>query len=87
MFKDAFIAALMTTNQDFLLPLWDKITPELINTLNMMCALRVDPTKSVYEILNGPYDWNCYPLVPLGCKAVICEDGDEIKRIVGIMRH
>jgi hypothetical protein len=38
--------------------------------------LRVDPTKSAYEILNGPYDWNRYPLAPLGCKAVVYEDGN-----------
>jgi hypothetical protein len=41
------------------------------DTLNLMRASRVDPTKSAYEILNGPYDWNRYPLAPLGCKAVI----------------
>ena len=42
----------------------------------MMRASRIDPTISVYEQLNGPYDWNRYPLAPLGCKAVIYEDGD-----------
>jgi hypothetical protein len=41
-----------------------------------MCALCIDPLKSVYEIINGPYNWNQYPLAPLGCKAVIYEDGD-----------
>ena len=24
---------------------------------------------SAYEALNGPYDWNRYPMAPLGCKA------------------
>jgi hypothetical protein len=75
-FKDAFIAALATTDSDFPLQLWDKLTPQVQDTLNMMRASRVDPTKSAYEILNGPYDWNRYPLAPLGCKAVIYEDGD-----------
>ena len=42
----------------------------------MMRASRVDPTKLAYEILNRPYNWNRYPLAPLGCKAVIYEDGD-----------
>jgi hypothetical protein len=37
---------------------------------------RVDPSKSAYEILNGPYDWNRYPLAPLGCKAIVYEDSD-----------
>jgi hypothetical protein len=46
MFKDAFIAALATTDHDFPLQLWDKITPQVINMLNMMRASRVDPTKT-----------------------------------------
>jgi len=75
-FKDAFIAALATTDSDFPLQLWDTITPQVQDTLNMMRASRVDPTKLAYEILNGPYDWNQYPLAQLGCKAVIYEDGD-----------
>ena len=57
-FKDAFIVALATTDSNFPLQLWDKITPQVQDTLNLMRASRVDPTKSAYEILNGPYDWN-----------------------------
>jgi hypothetical protein len=40
-----------------------------------MRAFRVDPTKLAYKVMNGPYDWNRYPLAPLGCKAVVYEDG------------
>ena len=32
---------------------------------------RSDPTKSAYEVLEGPYDWNRFPLAPPGTKAVI----------------
>jgi hypothetical protein len=32
--------------------------------------------KLAYEILNGPYDWNRDPLAPLGCKAIVYEDGN-----------
>jgi hypothetical protein len=35
--------------------------------------LLINPTKSAYEALNGPYDWNWFPLVLPGCKAVIYE--------------
>jgi hypothetical protein len=55
-FKDAFILALTTTDRDFPLQLWDKLTPQVIMTLNMMPASWVDPTKSAHEILYGPYD-------------------------------
>jgi hypothetical protein len=41
-----------------------------------MRASRIDPTIYAYEVLHGPYDWNRYPLAPLGCKAVVYEDGD-----------
>jgi hypothetical protein len=75
-FKDAFISALATTDKDFPLQLWDKLTPQVILTLNMMRASRIDPTKSAHEILYGKYDWNRYPLAPLGCRAVVYEDGD-----------
>jgi hypothetical protein len=75
-FKDAFIAALATTDQDFLLQLWDKLTPQVQNTLIMMRASRIDLAMLAYKILNGPYDWNRYPLAPLGCKAVVYKDGD-----------
>jgi hypothetical protein len=76
-FKDAFIAALATTDQDFPLQVWDKITPQVINTLNKMHALHVNPTKSAYGILNGPYNWNRYPPAPIGCKAMIYKDGEK----------
>jgi hypothetical protein len=41
-----------------------------------MRASRINPNILTYEALNGPYDWNCYPLAPLGCKAIVYKDGD-----------
>jgi hypothetical protein len=76
-FKDAFIVALATTDSNFSLQLWDKITPLVQVMLNMMHASRIDPTISAYEALNGPYNWNRYPLAPLVCKAVVYENGDS----------
>ncbi len=52
-FKAAFIAALTTTDSDFPLQLRDRLTPQVKDTLNMLRAPRVDPTKPAYEILNG----------------------------------
>ncbi len=75
-FEDAFIAALATMDSNFPLQLWDWLTPQVMNTLNMMRASHVNPTILAYKALNGPYDWNQYPLAPLGCKAKIYEDGD-----------
>ena len=72
-FKDAFIAALATTDRDFPLQLLDKLAPQVQNTLNLLRTLRTNPEISAYEALNGPYDWNRYPLAPPGCKAIIYE--------------
>jgi len=70
-FKDAFIAALATTDRDFPLQLWDKLAPQVQDTLNLLWTSRTNPEILAYETLNGPYDWNRYPLAPPGCKAII----------------
>jgi hypothetical protein len=75
-FKGAFIAALATTDKDSSIQLWDHLTPQVMSTLNLMQASRVNPTILAYEALNGPYNWNQYPLALLGCKAVVYKDGD-----------
>ena len=72
-FKDAFIAALATTDVDFPLQLWDKLAPQVQDTLNLLRESRATPGISAYEALNGPYDWSRYPLAPIGCKAIIYE--------------
>jgi hypothetical protein len=76
MFKDAFIAALATTDANFPIQLWNQMTSQIQNTLNMMRASRVNPAILAYESLDGPYNWNRYPLAPLGCKAAMYEDGN-----------
>jgi hypothetical protein len=37
----------------------------------MLQPLHIDPTMSAYKVVHGPYNWNCFPLAPPGCKAVI----------------
>jgi hypothetical protein len=47
--------------------------PEYPQLLQASC---VNPAILAYEALNGPCDWNWYPLASLGCKAIIYEDGN-----------
>ncbi len=75
-FKDAFIAALATTDSEFPLQLWDRLTPQVRDTLNLIRASQINPEILAYKALNGPYDWNRYPLAPLGCKAIVYKAGD-----------
>jgi hypothetical protein len=71
MFKDHFISALATTDRKFPLQLWDPLDPHIETLLNVLWPSPIDPTKSAYEALHGPYDWNRFPLALSGCKAVI----------------
>jgi hypothetical protein len=75
-FKNRFIGALGTTNADFLIQLWDKLTPQVQDSINLLRRLGVNPNHSAYKALEGPYDWNRYPMAPLGTKAIIYEDSD-----------
>ncbi len=70
-FKAHFTSALATTNSKFPLQLWDRLNPQVETTLNMLRLSQLDPIMVTYNALNGPYDWNSFPLAPLGCKAVI----------------
>ena len=63
--KDLLIAALATTDADFPLQLWDRLTQQVQDCLNLMQASCIDPTISAYEALNVPYNWNWYPLAVL----------------------
>jgi hypothetical protein len=75
-FKNRFIGALGTTDVDFPIQLWDKLTPQVQDSINLLRRWRVNPNHSAYKALEGPYDWNRYPMAPLGTKAIIYEDSD-----------
>jgi hypothetical protein len=73
-FKTHFISGLCTTDKDFPLQLWDHLTEQAQDTLNLLRTSRHDPSKSAYKQLNGPYDFNKWPMAPPGTKAIICEN-------------
>ena len=72
-FKNHFIAGLCTTDRNFPSQLWDKLLPQAQNSLNMLRTSRIDPTRSAYEVLEGPHDFNRQPWAPPGCRAVVHE--------------
>jgi hypothetical protein len=57
-FKNRFISALGTTDMDFPIQRWDKLAPQVQDSINLLQRFRIDPTKSAYEILKGPNNWN-----------------------------
>ena len=61
------------TDSECPLQLWDKLAPQVQNTLNLLRKSRTNPNILAYKALNGPYNWDRYPLAPPGCKAIIYE--------------
>eukprot|EP00804_Cyclotella_cryptica_P024589 CCRYP_001603-RA/>CCRYP_001603-RA protein AED:0.24 eAED:0.18 QI:0/0/0/1/1/1/2/0/837 len=70
-FKNHLIAGLCSTDRDFPSQLWDKLLQQAQDSLNMLRTSRIDPTKSAYEILEGPHDFNRNPWAPPGCRAIL----------------
>jgi hypothetical protein len=76
-FKNQFIGTLGTTDSKFPIQLWDRHAPQVQNCINLLWRLRISPDKSAYETLEGLYNFNdCYPLLPLGTRAIIYKDSD-----------
>jgi hypothetical protein len=75
-FKNQFISALGTTDGNFPIQLWDKLAPQVQDSINLLCQLRIHPYRSTYETLEGPYKWNRYPMALPGTKAIIYKDAD-----------
>jgi hypothetical protein len=56
-FKNRFIGALGTTDFDFAIQLWDKLTPQVQYSINLLHRSRIKPNVSAYKALEGPYGW------------------------------
>ena len=56
--KYHLISSLATVAKSIPLQLWCQYIPQIETTLNMLQTCRRDPTISVYEALNGPFDYN-----------------------------
>ena len=54
-FKDAFIAALAMTDSEFPLQLWDKLAPQVQNTLNLLGKSRINTNILAYDAFNRTY--------------------------------
>jgi hypothetical protein len=73
-FKNRFIGALGTMDVGFPVKLWNKLTPQVQNSINLLRKSRIKPNISAYQALEGQYNWNRYLMVPLGTKAIIFKD-------------
>ncbi len=55
-FKNRFIGVLDTTDVNFPVQLWNKLTPQVQDSINLLRRSRIKPKVSVYEALESPYD-------------------------------
>jgi hypothetical protein len=70
-FKNHFIAGLCTTNPDFPLHLWDRLLPQALITLNLLCRSRINPKLSAHAQLHGAFDYKRTPLAPPGTRVLV----------------
>ena len=66
-FKSHFIAILSGVDESFSMPLWDRLIPQMVLTLNLLRQANANLTISAYEYVNGKFDYNARPLAPMGC--------------------
>ena len=76
-FKAHFIAGLCTTDANFPTQLWDYMVLQAQDTLNMLRTARCDTTKSAYEVLEGPFQFDKVLLAPPGTKAIIYDSPED----------
>jgi hypothetical protein len=57
--------------------LWDKLLPQTILTLNLLCQSNVAPTVSAWQYVHGPFDCNKMPLALMGCAVQIHKSSEQ----------
>ena len=70
-FVNHFIAILCGCDPIFPMKLWDQLLLQAEVTLNMLRSSALSVHVSAYQHLCGAWDWNRYPLAPLGMLVVI----------------
>ena len=78
-YKNHFIAGLASTDPDFPISEWDRLTDQGNITLNLLRNARLNPRLSSHAFLNGMFDFNKTPLAPPGTKLIIHEKPSQRK--------
>jgi hypothetical protein len=72
-FKEKFVAGLSTVDPTYPLHLWDRLTPQVEITLNLLRTSRLHPQLSAAAHFHGLVDYNKTAFAPPGCKIIAHE--------------
>jgi hypothetical protein len=76
-FKNHCVAMLCSMDTQFPIHLWDRLTPHVDITLNLLRQLRINPKLLAHAQLHGIFDYNKTPLAPPGKNVIIHEKPDH----------
>ena len=76
-FVNHFTAILCGCDPTFPMKLWDLLLPHAEVTLNMLRSSALSVNVSAYQHLRGAWDWNRYPMAPLGMLVVILNPAEQ----------
>ena len=65
-FKAHLISIIFGVDPQFSIKRWDLLLNQAKITVNLLRTLKLDPTKSAWEFINGPFNYNATPMVPPG---------------------
>ena len=69
-YKNHLIARLSSTDQSFLLILWDALITQVNIPINLLRNSRISTLLSAHAQIFGQFNCNATPLTPPGCKCV-----------------
>ena len=70
-FKQHLLSVFAGLDPSFPMSQWDKLIPQVEITMNLLRQSKANPEVSAYEYVHGPFDYNRYPLAPIGCAVQI----------------
>ncbi len=76
-FKNHFKSVIAGVDNNFPMRLWDRLLPQMVLTLNLLCQSNVALTVSAYQYVHGAFDYNRMPLAPMGCAVQVHESNER----------
>ena len=70
-FKSHLLSGLETCHSRYPITEWDRLLPQAELTLNLLQRSRVNTNLLACAYVNGPYNFNAWPIAPPGTKIVV----------------